>query len=244
LTTLHGYAKTKRKESMYDSYRSRTPEMYFNAISESQKDLFSSVVKADGVVYNGIDASLLRFNSGNLSDRDYLFSVGRISEFKGQDFAIDVAKKLNKDLIIAGKVAPSDKDFFKSKIEPNLTNKIKYIGNISNSLKNSFYRGAECFLMPIRWHEPFGLVVVESMASGTPVVAFRKGSMPEIIEEGKTGFVVDTVDEMAKAVKMVHNISPTVCRRTVSKRFNTERMAKDYISLYENIINGYDSKSK
>ena len=167
---------------------------------------------------------------------EYLAFLGRISPEKRPDLAIAVAKRLAIPLKIAAKVDAKDRDYFESEIRPLLDNPlIEFIGEIDEASKAELLGGAMALLFPIDWPEPFGLVVIEAMACGTPVVARACGSVPELIEAGRTGFVVDTFDELVDAVKRVRTLDRAACRRRVEARFSIRRMVDDYESVYRQL---------
>jgi glycosyltransferase involved in cell wall biosynthesis len=193
----------------------------------------------------------------------YLFTIGRVTRDKGQDKAIELAKKTGSKLIIAGcvqnKVAdreyfaslknsidlsvevgkyPVDNNYYTGVIKPLLDSdkQIIYIGEISSEHKKQWYRHARATVFPIQWGEPFGLVLIESMACGTPVIAFNKGAVPEIIVDGKTGFVVDSMHDMIETVGRIDSIAPGECRRHVRNNFSIKKMAYNYSEIYHRII--------
>ncbi len=239
----------------------QNPSIYFVAISEYQKQQYNGLTNIK-TVHHGIEIQDWQFKKR--PDRDsYLFIIGRITQDKGQDKAIGVAKRTGSKLIIAGCVQnkPTDRKFFESlkgsidlivdigkyrvdkyyyeKVMKPLLDcdkQIIYIGEISREQKNLWYRHARATLFPIQWGEPFGLVLIESMASGTPVLAFKKGSVPEIVEDGETGFVVDSLDEMIDAVARIDSIDPQQCRAHVQNRFSVTSMAQKYSDLYQQIL--------
>ena len=136
-------------------------------------------------------------------------------------------------LLIAAKVDKADRDYFEAEIRPLLKGPwVEFIGEIGEAEKNDFLGGADALLFPIDWPEPFGLVMIESLACGTPVVAYRRGSVPEVIDDGRTGFLVDDEDEALAALDRIGSIDRAECRRTFEKRFSAERMAADYVELY------------
>ena len=164
---------------------------------------------------------------------DYLLFLGRITTVKGIIEAIETAKKSGLPLVIVAKVDPVDSKFFKERVEPLLDGKqTRYVGEADNETKIEYLKKARALLFPILWEEPFGLVMVEALACGTPVIAFRRGSVPEIIEDGVNGFIVTSVDEMAAAVKKLPEISPRACRDSVEVRFALKRMVDEYEKLF------------
>ena len=242
-----------------------SPLVYCAAISEYQKKQYSHLVNAENVVYHGIDVD--QYPVKEAPDKgSYLFNIARVTRDKGQDKAIEIAKKTGSKLIIAGCVQnkPADKEFFaglkdsidlfaevgkepvgndyyEKVIKPLLDSdkQIIYIGEISSEHKKQWYRHARATLFPIQWGEPFGLVLVESMACGTPVIAFNKGSVPEIVVDGKTGFVVDSMSAMVEAVGRIDSIDPRECRKHVQDHFSIASMAAKYSELYHRIIGSH-----
>ncbi|NOZ70082.1 MAG: glycosyltransferase family 4 protein [Deferribacteres bacterium] len=233
------------------------------AISEYQKMQYSGLVNAENVVHHGIDVeeypAKKRPDSGG-----YLFTIGRVTRDKGQDRAIEIARKTGAKLIIAGCVQnkPADREFFaglKDSIDlfvdvgrhsvgndyyervmkPLLDcdKQIIYIGEISSRHKKQWYLHALATLFPIQWGEPFGLVLIESMACGTPVIALNRGSVPEIVVDGKTGFVADSMNAMIKAAGRIEGIDRRECRIHVGKHFSITSMARRYSELYHDVIN-------
>jgi glycosyltransferase involved in cell wall biosynthesis len=166
----------------------------------------------------------------------YLAFLGRISPEKGVDRAIEIASLAGVPLKIAAKVDRADREYFESTIEPLLNNPlVEFIGEIGYPDKNEFLGNALALLFPINWPEPFGLVMIEAMACGTPVIAHPSGSVPEIVEEGRTGFLVSDAQGAAKAVAHVSQLSREECRRSFEERFSATRMARDYVTLYEKL---------
>ncbi len=237
------------------------PSMHFVAISEYQKRQYEGLTDIN-TVYHGIDLEDWPFKERPERD-SYLFSIGRVTSVKGQDKAIEVAKRAGARLVIAGCVQdkpadrkffaglrdsiglfadisrkPAGKDYYENTIRPILDSdrQIIYIGELDSEQKKQWYRHAGATLFPIQWGEPFGLVLIESMACGTPVLAFREGSVPEIVEDGKTGFVVDSLSEMIDAVGRIDSIDPRRCRKHVQKRFSVPSMAGRYSELYQQIL--------
>lgn len=235
---------------------------YFVPISEFQRSQHQDLVNAQDVIHHGIDVEAYPFNS-HCRQHDYLFSIGRITQDKGQNIAIEVAKKTGSRLILAGNVQnkENDRQFFKGLkhsidlvakgdqpftgseyfdrvMKPILDSdkQIIYIGEVNSEQKKLWYQHARATLFPIQWGEPFGLVLIESMACGTPVLALNKGSVPEIIIHGKTGFVVDSIDHMIEAVKAIHLIDRHDCRQHVQEHFSVASMAGKYSDLYEWIV--------
>ena len=164
---------------------------------------------------------------------DYLLWIGRLNEDKGPNRAIAAAQEADVRLLLAGPVQPGQEEFFAREIEPQLDgDRIRYIGEVGEE-KGDLFAGARAFLMPIRWPEPFGLVMTEAMACGTPVIAFPEGSAPELVIDGETGFVVDDEGEMAAAVRRLDEIDPARCRDSARERFDVAAVAESYERAYE-----------
>jgi glycosyltransferase involved in cell wall biosynthesis len=167
----------------------------------------------------------------------YLAFLGRISPEKGVDQAIEIAKQSGVPLKIAAKIDRSDAEYFESRIKPLLDNSIvEFIGEIGALEKNEFLGNASALLFPINWQEPFGLVMIEALACGLPVIAYPFGSVPEIIEDGVIGFLVHDVAEAVQAVRRISTIDRRICRQVFQKRFTSKRMARDYVAIYERMI--------
>jgi len=230
LTTMHCLITADTK-FVWDRY-----EGYFNNISWSQRRLMPEISGATfaGVAYNGIDVSSFPFQRDK---QDHLLFLSRMSPEKGPEQAIEVARRTGRRLVMAGKVDPKDREYFKRVVEPRIDGKqIIFKGEADGALKRELYREASCVLMPIDWEEPFGLVMPEAMACGTPVIVFDRGAAREIVEHGETGLVVSNVDEMVAAVDQVHQIDPAYCRAYVQRRFDASVMADRYLEVYESII--------
>jgi glycosyltransferase involved in cell wall biosynthesis len=206
-----------------------------NVVFVSKKERENSPVrfKKEYVVYNGIDISLFKFNK---KPKDYFIWVGRISPAKGTEEAVLIAKKAKVKLILIGQLQPMYEDYFKKKIKPHLNEKIKYIGEIAQEKLVHYYRNAKGFIFPLQWEEPFGLCLIEAMACGTPVIAFPKGSIPEIVKNGETGFIVKNIKEAVEAIKMVDKIKREDCRIWVKENFTIEKMVENYEKIYYQIL--------
>lgn len=168
---------------------------------------------------------------------DYLLFLGRMSYDKGCHRAIEVAKKAELPLKIAGKLRePLEKEYFELHVRPNLAWGIEYLGEVSHDEKVELLQNARATLFPIAWEEPFGLVMIESMACGTPVLATRCGAVPEVIEHGRTGLIVDDHLEMVDAIAEADELDPLECRRYVEERFSSVRMVADYVAAYDSVL--------
>jgi glycosyltransferase involved in cell wall biosynthesis len=158
--------------------------------------------------------------------------VGRLSQEKGVHYAIEVARYLGIKLILAATLHDADRSYFEECIKPRLNDKIEWIGEVNQDLRNKLMAGARCFIHAATYQEPFGLTLIEAMATGCPVVAFNAGSIPEIIEHGKTGYVVNNLDQMIEAVQQIDTIDRAYCRERVLTNFNAAQMADGYERLF------------
>ena len=185
-------------------------------------------------VYNGLD---LRHYRDSAHDREgCLAFVGRIAHEKGPLTAIEVSRRTGVPLRMAAKVDPTDVTYYEEEVAPQIRdNDVDFVGEITEDEKPAFYAGARATLFPSDWPEPFGLVMIESLAAGTPVIALRRGSVPEVIEDGVTGFICDDVDEMAEAVGRLGELDPEACRRG-AERFTAERMCRGYVDVYRSLL--------
>lgn len=183
-------------------------------------------------IYNGIVVDDYEYRSSN---DGYIGWIGRINPVKGLDTAVALASKYGWNFKFAGYI--DDKEYFKKEIEPYLGQKIEYLGELHGQAKSDYLGGCSVFVMPSRWDEPFGLTVLEAMVCGTPVVGFKKGALPEIIVEGKTGFTVenDNYKKFAWAVAEAKNLDRQACRQRVKDNFTVQKMTEQYISVYKNI---------
>ncbi len=229
LTTLHGNLKGDWL-MLFNRYKG-----WYNTISRSAKSLLPNKEHFAGIIYNAIDVKAYPFN-GSRSE-SYLLFLSRISHEKGPHLAIEVAKKLGMKLIIAGNVDVFDERYFRDEVLPKVDGDlIKYIGEVDFDKKVELMMGAYCLIAPITWPEPFGLFMIEAMACGTPVVALNRGSVPEVVKDGKTGFVVNSLVEMADAIPKARGIDGKVCRKHVEQNFDAPRMAEDYLKAYELVL--------
>ncbi len=184
-------------------------------------------------IYNGIPVEKFILNN---QPADYLIFLGYLCTEKGAHIAVRVARKLKRKLILAGEYYEKEPTYFNKYIKPFLNKDIKYVGPVGFREKNELLKNASACLAPIQWDEPFGLVPVEAQACGTPVIAFKRGAMPEIISHGHTGFVVKTEKEMVEAVKKIDKIERHDCRQWVEKNFTVKRMTDEYEKLYRKLI--------
>jgi glycosyltransferase involved in cell wall biosynthesis len=224
--TIHGIF-TPLVEQMFVRHRQQN----FVSISNSQRrtDLGLNYI---ATVYNAIATERFKFYP-DPDQPPYLAFLGRISPEKGPQLAIEIAKRTGWHLKMAGKVDPVDREFFKHEVLPLIDGEqIEFLGEANHEQKNKLMGGATATLFPITWREPFGLVMPESMACGTPVVAMALGSAPELIVHGKTGFLCDTLDECIEAVGKIETIDRHACRQHIEKNFDLHRMVDDYEQVY------------
>jgi glycosyltransferase involved in cell wall biosynthesis len=186
-------------------------------------------------IHHGLPRDLHTFHS---KPGSYLAFLGRISPEKRLDRAIAIALRAGMKLKVAAKIYPEERAYYQESIEPLLRkfrSSIEFIGEVGGRQKAEFLGNAQALLFPIDWPEPFGLVMIEAMACGTPVIAWRNGSVPEVIEHGVTGFVVDNVDDAVQAVQRIEKLSRRVCRKEFERRFDARRMAVEYLNLYHRL---------
>ena len=228
ITTLHGRLDLPDVISVYRQFS----DIPLISISDAQRRPMPWANWL-ATVYHGVPKDLYCFNE---TPGSYLGFIGRISPEKGVDRAIDVAIRAGMPLRIAAKVDKVDREYFETYIKPRLCHPlIEFVGEISDHEKNQFLGGAYALLFLIDWPEPFGLAMIESLACGTPVVAFRRGSVPEVIDHGVTGFVVNKVEEAIEAVQKVGHLNRRNCRKSTEQRFSVSRMAKDYLLQYSRL---------
>src|SRR5215467_9415064 len=229
VTTLHGRLDLPDLVPVFDRFRNE-PVV---SISDAQRQPLPWA-NWQTTIYHGLPNDLFAFQP---NQGDYLAFLGRISPEKRVDRAIEIAKSASMPLKIAAKVDRADRRYFKRQIEPLLTQShVEWVGEISDQQKNEFLGNAYALLFPIDWPEPFGLVMIEAMACGTPVIAYRGGAVSEIMEQGHTGFIVRALDDAVEAVRRVPELSRKRCRTVFEKRFTATRMAHDYVQVYERLI--------
>lgn len=229
VTTLHGRLDLPDLPFFYRTF----PDAPLVSISNHQRRPMPPVNWV-GTVYHGLPKDLLPFNP---KPEGYLAFLGRISPEKRPDRAIEIAARTGLPLKIAAKVDAQDKAYWKEVIEPLVRShaNVEYIGEINEQQKADFLGNARALLFPIDWPEPFGLVMIEAMSCGTPVIAFRCGSVPEVIEHDVSGWIVDTIDEAVAAVGKIDDLDRAVVRAAFEQRFTVERMAQDYLEIYRNL---------
>jgi glycosyltransferase involved in cell wall biosynthesis len=229
VTTMHGRLDLPELRPLYREFN----DVPVVSISDAQREPLPEA-RWVGTVHHGLPLDLLEFHS---EPGTYLAFLGRISPEKRADRAIAIATACGLPLRIAAKVDAVDRDYFDRDIRPLLDNPlVEFIGEIAEQQKSEFLGHARALLFPIDWPEPFGLVMIEALACGVPVVAFDGGSVPEVIDHGVTGFIVNTLDEAVDATRQIDRIDRRTCRATFEHRFCASRMAADYVQLYEAVI--------
>jgi glycosyltransferase involved in cell wall biosynthesis len=229
LHTLHGRLDLPDLQPLYKEFN----EIPVVSISDSQRKPLPHA-NYFATVYHGLPQDLYSYTS---KASDYMLFLGRICPDKRPDRAIEIAEITKQKLVIAAKVDPVDEEYFNREIKPLLKSPyVDFIGEVNEHEKNELIGQARAILFPIDWPEPFGLVMIESLACGTPVIAFKHGSVPEVIDHGKTGFHCSSVADAVKAVNRIDEIDRAQCRRTFEERFTSYRMASDYVQLYKRLV--------
>jgi glycosyltransferase involved in cell wall biosynthesis len=230
VTTLHGELQAVDLESFFQDY----PDVPLISISDNQRRPFPSV-NWQATVYHGLPPDLYTFRE---HPGDYLAFLGRVAPEKGLDRAIRIAHQAGRKLKVAAKIDPLEQPYYRQTIEPLLHecgSLVEFIGEVGGRDKDEFLGNAQALLFPINWAEPFGLVMAEAMACGTPVIAFRRGSVSEVMTDGVTGFVVESVEEAVDAVQRLAVLDRRLCRNVFEERFTATRMAQDYLEVYRRL---------
>lgn len=237
VTTLHGRLDIPDLAPLYLEFA----DVPLVSISESQRRPLPWA-NWQGTVYHGLPDDLYSPQDGR---GGYLAVLGRVSPEKRVDWAIEAARHVGTEVRIAAKIDRVDRDYFHEVVEPLFRQPhVNYVGEIGDDQKGEFLGNAAALLFPVDWEEPFGLVQIEAMACGTPVVALRRGSVPEVIDHGVTGFVCDTLDEMVEAVSRVPQLSRRRCRQVFEERFTAARMASDYVKVFERVAGEYHTDGR
>lgn len=229
IMTLHGNL-TPADRRLYGALR----HPHLVGISSSQITGTASMNCA-GFVYNGLDLKDYPFSE---EDDGYLLFVGRISLEKGVHIAIEAAQYHNLPLIIAAKLDEVDLPYYEKYVAPRLSDEIRWVGEVDEGVRNRLMSRARCLLHPATWKEPFGLTMIEAQACGCPVIGYNRGSVPEVIEDGKTGFVVNDLEELLESILKVDKISRAECRQRALTRFTSEKMADGYEKIYNQFLSG------
>lgn len=231
VSTLHGRLDISDLVPLYRVYS----DMPVISISDAQRQPLPWI-NWQGTVHHGMPENHLTWRSGK---GNYLAFLGRISPEKGLDQAIQIALRAGLPLKIAAKIDRVDQEYFQTVIKPQLSHPlVEFVGEIGYPYKNDFLGDALALLFPINWPEPFGLVMMESLACGTPIIAYPRGSVPEIVEDGVSGFLVHNVEEAAAALSRIDRIDRHGCRQRFEQRFTAKRMCDDYIAHYERLVYG------
>jgi glycosyltransferase involved in cell wall biosynthesis len=229
--TLHGPWTDEAK----NIYRTLVPPLNVVAISNAQRSFFTEIPYA-GTVYNGVALELHPFRK---EKEDFLLFLGRVNKEKGPELAVEVAKRTGSKLVMAVKMSEDfEQVYWREVVEPSLTGNEEIIGEITVQEKADLLGRAKGVLFPIQWPEPFGLVMAEANACGTPVISFANGAAPEVIADGVTGFLVNTLEQMVEAVGRLGEIDPAACRAHVEEKFSAESMTAGYEEVFKKVVKG------
>jgi glycosyltransferase involved in cell wall biosynthesis len=231
VTTLHGMVHPHDVKALFDEY----PDVPLVSISDNQRGPIPEA-NWQGTVYHGLprDSFTFRAEQGR-----YLVYLGRMSPEKRVDRAVEIAQRAGVPLKIAAKIYPEEQHYFDETLAPLLREAaplVEFIGEIDDRSRNELLGHASALLFPIEWPEPFGLVMIEALACGTPVIAWRRGSVPEVLEDGVSGYVVESIEEAVESVRKADRLSRAGCRQAFEQRFDAERMAVDYVEVYRRVI--------
>jgi glycosyltransferase involved in cell wall biosynthesis len=218
-----------------DIFCTQPKNLHLNCVSYSQQKACPKGPSSLAVIPNGVDVSRLETSAPK---RKYALALGRICPEKGFHFAIDAAKEADYDLVLAGEVIPYEahQEYFRQKIDPRLDNRRRFVGPVGFSRKKSLLAEASCLLIASTVEETSSLVAMEALAAGTPVIAYRVGALPEIIEHGRTGYLVSNVQEMARAIAEAEKLDSEECRKVARKRFSSRQMQRRYFEMYERLV--------
>jgi glycosyltransferase involved in cell wall biosynthesis len=228
VTTLHGSGAEPHSKLIYTRYA----EEPYVSITDAERALIPDLNYV-ATVHNGIDLSGFTFEP---APGAYLLVLGRMSPDKGIHFAIDVAERTGLPLVLAGIVPPENEMYFDEQIQPRLGQNIRFVGPADARRKAVLYAGAAAFLHLITYDEAFGLTMIEAMACGCPVIAVRRGSVPELVVDGETGFIVDDVDGAVAAVQRISTLDRAACRAHVQEHFTVDRMVEGYLDVYRTVL--------
>ncbi|MBX6427154.1 MAG: glycosyltransferase family 4 protein [Variibacter sp.] len=232
VTTLHGRLDLPDFHPIFCAF----PQMPLVSISDSQRAPIPGWVNWLATVHHGLPVTAYPFHA---EGGDYLAFLGRIAPEKRPDRAIEIAIRAGMPLKMAAKIDPVDRHYFEESIEPLLGHPlVEFLGEIGEGEKCRLLGHARALLFPIDWPEPFGLVMIEAMAAGTPVIAWRSGSVPEIVTDGVSGVIVDSIEQAVDSVRRIRTLSRAAVRREFERRFTVDRMAQDYIRVYERLLSG------
>jgi glycosyltransferase involved in cell wall biosynthesis len=228
VTTLHGRLDLSDLRPLFDEFE----DLPVISISDAQRMPFPRL-NWKRTIYHGLPIDMFQPVSG---PGDYLLFLGRIAPEKGPIRAIEIARRAGRKLVIAAKVDPSDRDYYEAKVRPLIDGRtVEYVGEISDQDKQEILGNAFALLFPIDWPEPFGIVLIEALACGTPVIAWPNGSVPEIIDHGRTGFLVTSVDQAISALRQINTLDRALIRQVFESRFTARRMAEEYVLTYRSL---------
>lgn len=229
VTTNHG----PFNDELTDIYRRTAATVPIIAISHAQRKVVPDL-PIGRVIHHGLDATDFPVGAG---DGGYLLFLGRMSPDKGAHRAVDVARKAGLPLLMAAKMREAwEFEYFEMQVKPHLNDDIRYLGEVPHEHKLELLAGARALLFPIRWNEPFGMVMIEALACGTPVLAFPEGAAPEVVDDGRTGFLCRDEADMADAVGRLDSIERAACRAAVEGYFSTERMVAEHLAFFEDLL--------
>ncbi len=232
-TTVHG----PLHEDLAELYRALAGPVAVVAISHAQRAAAPDIPVA-AVIHHGLEAAAFPVGDGTGDERgDYVLFVGRMSPDKGAHRAVEVARRAGRRILLAAKMRePAEQAYFADQVRPLLGPDAVYLGEVEHQQKLQLLAGARAVLFPIRWNEPFGMVLLEAMACGTPVLAFPEGAVPEVIDHGRTGFLCQDEDDMVRWLARIDEIDRGQCRQAVEGYFSTTRMVADHVALYERLL--------
>ncbi len=238
--TIHGPINDPNRK-FYSLFSGNT-NVHFVTISKFQQACLPNISYA-GNVYNAIEIDKYPYSDGGDADgggdgdEGYLLYVGRFNPEKAPHIACEVAEELGMRLILAGKASePQEWEYFNKMVKPHLNDRIRYLGEVDDEYKKRLFKNATAFVYPIQWDEPFGIVMIEAMACGTPVVAYRRGAAPELIKDGVNGYLADSFDQFLDRVRMVHRIRRSECREYAEKNFSANAMVTGYENIYKKLL--------
>jgi glycosyltransferase involved in cell wall biosynthesis len=231
VVTAHGPVEGE----LGDYYRTLAPDTGLVAISEQQRKLAPDL-RWVGTVHNAIPVKEYPFRADK---EDFCLFLGRVNEEKAPDLAIRAAREAGRRIVLAAKCSePHEQRYFEERVQPLLGPDVEWLGQAGNQEKQDLLARAHCLVFPIQWNEPFGIVMVEAMACGTPVVALRGGSVPEVVEDGVTGFIRDELEELPAAIERAGELDPEACRRHATERFDVPVMVDGYEDIYRRLVAG------
>jgi glycosyltransferase involved in cell wall biosynthesis len=232
VTTLHGRLHPPDERLFFETF----PEVALVSITHAQRRPIPGA-NWQATVYHGLPRDLHPFQA---SPGSYLAFLGRLSPEKGIERAVEIAREAGLPLRVAAKIYPEERPYYERVVEPLFRSStwVEFVGEVGGRTKDEFLGNARALVFPIEWDEPFGLVMIEALACGTPVVAFRRGSVPEVIDDGVTGFVVDDVSSAITAVNRLGELNRLACRQVFEERYDVSRMTRDYLEVYRGLIAG------